>query len=44
MEINRCLKNVSICKKHRFKNKLKLINSQSQKGKILDIGAGVGDF
>jgi 2-polyprenyl-3-methyl-5-hydroxy-6-metoxy-1,4-benzoquinol methylase len=27
-----------------LKNKLNLINSQSQKGKILDIGAGVGDF
>ena len=27
-----------------LKNKLKLINSQSEKGKILDIGAGVGDF
>ena len=27
-----------------LKNKLKLINSQSQKGRILDIGAGVGDF
>ena len=27
-----------------LKNKLKLINSQSSKGKILDIGAGVGDF
>ncbi|MES2747735.1 MAG: class I SAM-dependent methyltransferase [Bacteroidota bacterium] len=27
-----------------LKNKLKLINSQSQKGIILDIGAGVGDF
>lgn len=27
-----------------LKNKLKLINSQSKKGKILDIGAGVGDF
>ena len=27
-----------------LKNKLKLINSVSQKGKILDIGAGVGDF
>ncbi len=27
-----------------IKNKLKLINSQSQKGRILDIGAGVGDF
>ncbi len=27
-----------------LKSKLKLINSQSQKGKILDIGAGVGDF
>jgi len=27
-----------------LKNKLKLINSQSPKGKILDIGAGVGDF
>ena len=27
-----------------LKNKLNLINSESQKGKILDIGAGVGDF
>jgi 2-polyprenyl-3-methyl-5-hydroxy-6-metoxy-1,4-benzoquinol methylase len=27
-----------------LKNKLKLINSQSPKGRILDIGAGVGDF
>ena len=27
-----------------LKNKLKSINSQSQKGRILDIGAGVGDF
>jgi 2-polyprenyl-3-methyl-5-hydroxy-6-metoxy-1,4-benzoquinol methylase len=27
-----------------LKNKLKLINSQSQKGRILDIGAGTGDF
>lgn len=27
-----------------LKNKLKLINEQSSKGKILDIGAGVGDF
>ena len=27
-----------------LKNKLKLINLQSPKGKILDIGAGVGDF
>jgi 2-polyprenyl-3-methyl-5-hydroxy-6-metoxy-1,4-benzoquinol methylase len=27
-----------------LKNKLKLINSLSEKGKILDIGAGVGDF
>lgn len=27
-----------------LKNKLKLINSQSTKGRILDIGAGVGDF
>jgi SAM-dependent methyltransferase len=27
-----------------LKNKLKLINSQSSKGRILDIGAGVGDF
>lgn len=27
-----------------LKNKLKLINSQSKKGRILDIGAGVGDF
>ena len=27
-----------------LKNKLNLINSESQRGKILDIGAGVGDF
>jgi 2-polyprenyl-3-methyl-5-hydroxy-6-metoxy-1,4-benzoquinol methylase len=27
-----------------LKNKLKLINSQSSRGRILDIGAGVGDF
>lgn len=27
-----------------LKNKLKLINFESQKGRILDIGAGVGDF
>lgn len=27
-----------------LKNKLKLINSQSTKGKLLDIGAGTGDF
>ena len=27
-----------------LKRKLKLINSQGEKGKILDIGAGVGDF
>lgn len=27
-----------------LKNKLKLINAQSSKGRILDIGAGVGDF
>jgi 2-polyprenyl-3-methyl-5-hydroxy-6-metoxy-1,4-benzoquinol methylase len=27
-----------------LKNKLKLINQQSQKGKLLDIGAGTGDF
>ncbi len=27
-----------------LKNKLKLINYQSKKGRILDIGAGVGDF
>jgi len=27
-----------------LKNKLKLINEQSSKGKILDIGAGTGDF
>lgn len=27
-----------------LKNKLKLINSESLKGRILDIGAGVGDF
>lgn len=27
-----------------LKNKLRLINSQSEKGRILDIGAGVGDF
>ena len=27
-----------------LKNKLNLINSESQKGKLLDIGAGTGDF
>lgn len=27
-----------------LKNKVKLINSQSEKGKLLDIGAGTGDF
>lgn len=27
-----------------LQNKLKLINSQSEKGKLLDIGAGTGDF
>lgn len=27
-----------------LKNKLRLINSESKKGRILDIGAGVGDF
>ena len=27
-----------------LKNKVKLINSQSQKGKLLDLGAGTGDF
>lgn len=27
-----------------LKNKLKLINTQSQKGRLLDIGAGTGDF
>jgi 2-polyprenyl-3-methyl-5-hydroxy-6-metoxy-1,4-benzoquinol methylase len=27
-----------------LKNKLKLINTESSKGRILDIGAGVGDF
>lgn len=27
-----------------LKNKLKLINAQSSKGKLLDIGAGTGDF
>ena len=27
-----------------LKNKLKLINSESEKGKLLDIGAGTGDF
>jgi 2-polyprenyl-3-methyl-5-hydroxy-6-metoxy-1,4-benzoquinol methylase len=27
-----------------LKNKLRLLNSHSQKGRILDIGAGVGDF
>jgi 2-polyprenyl-3-methyl-5-hydroxy-6-metoxy-1,4-benzoquinol methylase len=27
-----------------LKNKLKLINTKSQKGKLLDIGAGTGDF
>jgi 2-polyprenyl-3-methyl-5-hydroxy-6-metoxy-1,4-benzoquinol methylase len=33
-----------IVKSIALKNKVKLINSESQKGKILDIGAGVGDF
>ena len=33
-----------IVKSIALKNKLKLINSQSEKGRILDIGAGVGDF
>ena len=32
------IKNVAL------KNKVKLINTQSQKGKLLDIGAGTGDF
>ena len=32
------IKNVAL------KNKLKLINAQSSKGKLLDIGAGTGDF
>ncbi len=32
------IKNVAL------KNKLKLINAQSEKGKLLDIGAGTGDF
>ena len=27
-----------------LKNKVKLINAQSEKGKLLDIGAGTGDF
>lgn len=27
-----------------LKNKLKLLNAQSEKGKLLDIGAGTGDF
>jgi 2-polyprenyl-3-methyl-5-hydroxy-6-metoxy-1,4-benzoquinol methylase len=31
-------------KNRALKNKLKLINSESEKGKILDIGAGTGDF
>jgi 2-polyprenyl-3-methyl-5-hydroxy-6-metoxy-1,4-benzoquinol methylase len=33
-----------IVKSIALKSKLKLINSESQKGRILDIGAGVGDF
>ena len=37
-------KTYQIVKGIALKNKLKLINSQSQKGKILDIGTGVGDF
>ncbi|WP_264520004.1 class I SAM-dependent methyltransferase [Flavobacterium sp. N1994] len=33
-----------IIKNVALKNKVKLINAQSQKGKLLDIGAGTGDF
>ena len=33
-----------IVKNRTLKNKLKLINSESQKGTVLDIGAGTGDF
>jgi hypothetical protein len=41
-----CLKSVSFCQRHCFKkNKLELINGeQIDKGSILDIGAGTGDF
>ncbi|MDI1316874.1 class I SAM-dependent methyltransferase [Flavobacterium sp.] len=31
-------------KNRALKNKVKLINAQSEKGKLLDIGAGTGDF
>jgi len=33
-----------LIKNKALKNKLKLINIKSQKGKLLDIGAGTGDF
>lgn len=33
-----------LIKNSALKNKLKLINAQSEKGKLLDIGAGTGDF
>ena len=33
-----------IIKNIALKNKVKLINAQSEKGKLLDIGAGTGDF
>ena len=33
-----------IVKNNALKSKLKLINSESQKGTVLDIGAGTGDF
>ncbi|MES2410158.1 MAG: class I SAM-dependent methyltransferase [Bacteroidota bacterium] len=33
-----------LIKTNALKNKIKLINTQSEKGKLLDIGAGTGDF
>lgn len=33
-----------LIKKSALRNKIKLINAQSEKGKLLDIGAGTGDF
>jgi predicted RNA methylase len=44
MANDRYLKSVPFYKRHCLKNKLQLINSQSDKGSILDIGAGTGDF
>ena len=37
-------KTYQIVKNRALKNKLKLINSEAEKGHVLDIGAGTGDF